>query len=553
MNSFAVPPRLRARRHILSLLLIVIMAAGWLIQPLPAAAHAVAESFTPEPGAQMEESPPEIAIAFNEQIEAQIGSLRVLDSQSRPVTDERATVSDDRTTIRLAIPELSEDVYTVAYSIISADGHPVSGSYIFVVGDPPGGRDASSFNLHEQMGHTGHAAATQLTTAELALYAARILYYLAMLIAAGVMLWYAMLRNKNEVLLGVFRSWGLWLMRAYLVAALLYVFVHSRELMVGQPSEDWLRLFTRTEIGLTWAAIVVVALLGFLVLRGGRAIRAIWALTALGLEGWSGHASAYEPLFYSLGLNFIHIAASAVWAGGLFFLLTLWFEERKDAGRFAETFTTAAWLSILLLTITGVLSALLFIPRPDYLFYTAWGTLLIIKTGLVLLVIAVGFLLRLRIKRGNLPAGSLLKADAVLMALIIAVVGIFTYISPLPANEPVSEHLMGEEMHITLRITPNVPGADNHIITKVWLPDELGEPKSVTLLLRSLDQSDLGAIEIPIEPYDDEEVDTFTGFTKATYQATGRYIPFAGEWQAQIRIRDSQDVERVHEEIFRNY
>lgn len=553
MYSSARLPRYRAQRYILAMVLIAVLSASWLIQPQTASAHAVAESFTPEPGSQMDESPPEVAIRFNEQIEAQVGSLRVLDSQSNPVTDERASVSEDRTTTTLALPELSEGVYTVSYNIVSADGHPVNGSYIFVVGDPPGGRDASSFNLHEQLGHSGHAVATQLTTSELALYGARILYYLSLLIASGLMLWYAMLRNKNEVLLTTFRSWGLWLMRAYLVGSLLYVFVHSRELMQGQPAEDWLVLFTRTEIGMTWAAIVGVALLGFLILKAGRLLRTIWALTALGLEGWSGHAAAYEPLVYSLGLNLIHIAASAVWAGGLFFLLALWFEERKDAGRFAETFTTAAWVSILVLTVTGVLSTLLFIPSVEYLFHTAWGTLLLIKTGLVLLVVVVGFLLRLRIKRGNLPAGQLLKVDAVLMALIIAIVGIFTYISPLPANEPVSEHLMGQDMHITLRITPNVPGADNHIIAKVWLPDESGKPKSVTLTLRSQDQPEMGAIEIPIEPYEDDEVDTFTGFTKATYQATGRYIPFAGNWTAQLRIRDVNDIERMHEEHFRNY
>ncbi|GBF74080.1 hypothetical protein PA598K_02411 [Paenibacillus sp. 598K] len=553
MNSYALAPRSSGLRYTLLLTVVAMLLCGWLIGPQSVAAHASVETYSPEPGARMETGPAEVKIGFNEPIETQLGSLRVLDSRSEPVTGERAIVSDDRTMISLALPALSEGVYTVAYNVISADGHPVSGTYVFVVGDPPGGRDASSFNLHEQMGHSGHAASTQLTTGEFALYGSRILYYLALLLVSGVMLWYAMLRAKNDVLLSVFRTWGRWLTLAYAAGSLLYVLAHASELMEGQPADDWLRLFTRTEIGLTWAAIIAVALLGFLILRAGRLLRGIWALAALGLEAWSGHAAAYEPLTYAIGLNLVHIVASAVWAGGLLFLLALWFEERKDAGRFAEKFTTAAWISILLLTVTGVLSALLFLPSFDYLFYTAWGALLIIKTGFVLLVVAVGAWLRIRVKRGDLPEGRLLKADVALMALIIAVVGIFTYISPLPANEPVSEHQMGTEMHITLRITPNVPGADNQFIVKVWLPEESGQPKSVSLTLHSLSQPELGGIEVPIEVFEDDEVDAFTGYAKATYRATGRYIPFAGEWQAQMRVRDKDDIERVHEEVFRNY
>jgi len=331
------------------------------------------------------------------------------------------------------------------------------------------------------------------------------------------------------------------------------VFIHFRELMVGQPSEDWLRLFGRTEIGNTWMGLVVLALLGFMVLKANRLFRGLWAAALLGLESWSGHAAAYDPVIYSVGLNYIHTVAAAIWAGGLAFLLVLWFEERKDAGRFAVVFSRAAWISIALMALTGVLTALLFIPSPQYLFYTSWGTLLLIKTGLVLLVIIVGALLRLRVRGGHLPDSMLLKADVTLMALIIAVVGIFTYISPLPANEPVSHHQMGEKLHVTLRVSPNVPGGDNRFLVKVWLPDELGKPKSVTLLLKSEDRPELGPIEIPIKAYEDEEVDAFTGFTKATYQTEGPYIPFAGNWQAQIRVMDVKDNELVYERSFRNY
>jgi copper transport protein len=111
---------------------------------------------------------------------------------------------------------------------------------------------------------------------------------------------------------------------------------------------------------------------------------------------------------------------------------------------------------------------------------------------------------------------------------------------------------MGEDMHLTLRISPNAPG-DNTFIVKVWLPEPVGEPKSVALRLRSEDRPDAGPIDVPLERYEDTEIDNFTGFVKATYRAEGPYLPFPGRWTAEIRVTDAKDNEKVHREPFRNY
>ncbi|WP_270169571.1 copper resistance CopC/CopD family protein [Paenibacillus sp. SYP-B4298] len=539
-------------RAFMPVVLAMLAAMLWAVSPAQVLAHASVELMAPEPNTQMNEPPQQVELRFNEPIEAGFGGVQVLDSMSRTVTDQQQEVSADRRTITLPLPKLGEGVYTVSYGVVSADGHPVSGSYIFVVGNPPNAKDASSFDLHKQLGHTGHGSATEVSAGELLLYLSRGLYYAALLLVAGLMLWYGLLRTKTEVQRTQFDKWGLWTMRALLLTSLFYVFVHTRELMEGQPSPDWLRLFTRTEIGISWLILLALALLGFLVLKSGAVVRMLWAVALLVLESISGHAAAYEPKWYSLLLDNVHLLASAIWAGGLAFLFVLWRVERKDAGRFAEAFSRAAWISIVVLTISGVLSTLLFLPDFSYLFYTSWGVLLVIKTVLVLLVIVTGALLRIRVRRGDLPHSGLLKLDVGLMAAIVLVVGIFTYISPLPANEPFSKHLMGSDKHITLRITPNVPG-ENKFIVKVWLPEKSGEPKRIKLLLRSLDKPDMGAIELPIEPYEDQEVDTFDGFIKSTYRAEGPYIPFPGQWKAEIRILTQADDEIVHTETFRNY
>jgi copper transport protein len=151
-----------------------------------------------------------------------------------------------------------------------------------------------------------------------------------------------------------------------------------------------------------------------------------------------------------------------------------------------------------------------------------------------------------------LPTAALLRMDGALMALIISIAALFTYISPLPANEPVSYHKMGEAMHLTLRISPNRPGV-NQFIVKVWLPDKVGEPKAVILRLRSEDRKELGPIDIPVKPYVDKEITSFDGYVKAAYSAEGPFIPFAGRWIAEVRVMDKDDNEKVEQYEFRNY
>jgi copper transport protein len=446
----------------------------------------------------------------------------------------------------------------VTYRVLSADGHPAEGSYVFVVGEPPETIDASAFDLHRQLGHEGHGegAATQLSTREFLIYAVRVFYFGALLLAAGWFIWSAWAPQRSPSFDAGFREWsgrwGLLVSRAFLVAALLCVFFHALELMEGEPLSEWGRMLTETDIGRAWAVMLALALIGPLARTASRPVGLLWAGAILLVESFSGHAAAYEPAWLTIGTDFVHLLGAAIWAGGLAMLAGLWFADRKEAARFAAVFSGPALWSMLALAASGLVSVWLFLPGPEYLFYTGWGILLLVKTGLTLLAVLAGGLIRLRMKRGGMPQGALLKADAAVMAAIVVIVGLFTYISPLPANEPVHAHKMGEDMHLTLRISPNAPG-DNTFIVKVWLPEPVGEPKSVALRLRSEDRPDAGPIDVPLERYEDTEIDNFTGFVKATYRAEGPYLPFPGRWTAEIRVTDAKDNEKVHREPFRNY
>lgn len=530
-------------------LLLCLMLLGG---PSSAFAHAELERTVPEPNTKYETSPSEVQLGFNEAIDAKVGSLEVLDDKSKRVTDASPKPSADRKSLSLALPKLGEGVYTVSYAVISADGHPVSGSYVFVVGNPPQSVDAAAFDPHKALGHEGHGATTGLTTNAFIIYAVRAFYYAALLWTAGLMLWPLLARRESAALTEVRRQWEPIAMRTLVVGVLLYVFAHAREILKGYPGSDYGKLFLDTSVGREWIALLVLAFAGFLFFRLHPALKALWAVAILAVESYSGHAAVFSPKAASVLFDLVHLFAAAVWVGGLTLLFMLWRAERQEAGRFAVVFSRAALLSLMLLILSGVGMTLLFLPKLTYLFYTSWGTLLLIKTGVVVLVLGVGGKLHMKIRKGELPTQVLLRMDATLMAIVIVVAALFTYISPLPANEPVTFHQMGEKMHVSLRITPNKAGV-NELTVKVWLPDAVGAPKSVQLRLFSRDREELGPIDVPIRTFTDDELTDFDGFVKAAYKAEGPFIPFAGRWTAEVRVLDKDDNETVQKVEFRNY
>ncbi|WP_152619425.1 hypothetical protein [Cohnella kolymensis] len=234
--------------------------------------------------------------------------------------------------------------------------------------------------------------------------------------------------------------------------------------------------------------------------------------------------------------------------------MAVWMKERPEAGRFALLFSRWALISFFVLWITGLLTTMSFLPSLEYLKFTSWGSWLIAKVILSVIVAGVAFLIRIRLKKGDLPQGILLKADLGLLAAIVVSVGVLTYQTPVPANQPLHFHKMGTEMHVTLVVTPNSPG-DNEFTVKIWLPETVGKgkPKNVQLRMLPTGRKDVSYIDVPLRAYSDEELDGFSGFTKTAYRAQGPYLPFAGEWKAQVRVTDANDTERVVETVYRIY
>ncbi len=534
------------------LALAVLTLAACLWGGLPACAHATLESATPEPDARLAESPPWLELVFSERIDAKGAVLRVLAPDGRTAADGPAEPFAGGRGVRIPLPDLGDGVYTVSYRIVSADGHPVSGAYVFTVGQPPDRPAAGGFDPGRAPGpvhdhNPGLRSGRMVDT--LLHYAARWFYFAGLLAAAGMALW-SWHRDAPGAVREA-RETGLRLAGQFLLlAAAGYVFFHLRAIAPEEPAREWLRLLAETTAGKLYATTLALALVAPLLTSCGPALRTGWAAAAMLAEAWSGHAAAYDPPVAAVALDVLHLVAGALWSGGLLLLLAAWRRDREAAGRFAVLFSRWALAAFVALWLSGSILALLFVRSPEDIGLTAWGGWLLAKAGLAAAVAVVAFFLRRRLLRGRTSVAGWLGVDAGLFAALALCAAVLTHLNPVPAHVPLNVHQMGEDLHFTLRIAPNAPGTNTFTVI-VWLPERVdgGRPKRVQLRLKPDDRTD-GYIEVPLAPFDVEVPDTYTGFVRSAYRAEGPYLSLRGWWTAQIRVTDGADTEHVREMAF---
>ncbi|MGO4596729.1 copper resistance CopC/CopD family protein [Terrabacter sp. 2RAF25] len=116
----------------LLLVLVVVGGAG------RAAAHAQLERSDPSPGKVLAVPPAAVALTFGEAVDPSSSSITVFDDHLRRITvGAVSAVGTDGTTVAVPLPAgLARGTYTVAWSVSSADTHPVTGSFRFSVGAP---------------------------------------------------------------------------------------------------------------------------------------------------------------------------------------------------------------------------------------------------------------------------------------------------------------------------------------------------------------------------------------------------------------------------------
>lgn len=198
-------------------------------------------------------------------------------------------------------------------------------------------------------------------------------------------------------------------------------------------------LLAETSWGHGWSQLTMACLLASvaLVIPTGRLTSLVLVMASLGVAvalGGLGHAAADEQ--WPLGarmLDAMHVVAMGAWTGGLLTTLLITrvpaFPLRDAAWRtFSRTATIMAPVAVL----TGVGSGwrLLGGTAPAAIVASDYGRLLVIKTVLVIVVLAIGAAQRTRIARGTAPSTRSMWVEIGVATAVLLVTAVLTGTEP---------------------------------------------------------------------------------------------------------------------------
>ncbi|MFJ9816101.1 copper resistance protein CopC [Streptomyces sp. NPDC101151] len=378
---------------------LTVLAAGLLLLLLgtaaPASAHAALRETDPADGTVLKSAPRHVTLTFTESVGLLTDSLRVYDPENHRIRTGEADHAPGRSdTARVSLPaRLGTGTYTVAWRVVSADSHPVSGALTFSVGK----RTATTTSVLPD--RTENPATTSLFNI------ARYVSYLAVALLLGTAVFVAYCRPpaRGHLRVPALAAW--WTLSASTVA----LFLLRAPYEEGTPPTRALALSSLTHTATTRPGELLLTRLALLILAGGcalslrrrrRRIPRRAALTtaailsvALALT-WaaSEHASAGLQVPLAITSATLHLLAMAAWLGGLTaLLLTLRRTAPDPAALPARTvirFSRLAFASVTVLVATGVYQSWRGLGSWQALTDTSYGRILLAKLAAVTLLLA---------------------------------------------------------------------------------------------------------------------------------------------------------------------
>ncbi|WP_421120614.1 copper resistance protein CopC [Aquihabitans daechungensis] len=178
-------PTLRLRRA-LGVVAFALVAA--LIPAGAASAHAELSATDPADGAVVERAPEALTMQFTEDVSLRPDGVRVLDATGERVDAGEASAAGPDVTVPLE-GTIADGTYVVAWRAVSADGHPIRGSYTFSVGQETAVGDGVASGAFG----SGNDRAYEIIDA-----IARAVAYLGVLGASGYILIGSALRRRED-------------------------------------------------------------------------------------------------------------------------------------------------------------------------------------------------------------------------------------------------------------------------------------------------------------------------------------------------------------------
>ncbi|MFD4538744.1 copper resistance CopC/CopD family protein [Streptomyces bauhiniae] len=359
-----------------SLLLLVLGTAS------PASAHAALRATDPEDGTILQRAPRTLTLTYTESVGLLTDSFRVYDPENHRLRTGPADHAPGRAdTVRVPLPaRMAKGTYVVAWRVVSADSHPVSGALTFSVGE----RSATTATAPVR---TENPTTTSLYNI------ARYLAYLAVALVLGAAAFIAYCRPPQRTPLRPLFVTGVTALLGSTLA-LLVLRGPYEEGIAPELTSLGRTLTTRPgELLLVRLALLLLAVAFGLVLRRRSVPRPLavtaGAILAVALAlTWSAaeHASAGIQVPLAIASTTLHLLATAAWLGGLAALL-LTLRAPAVPPQVVTRFSRLALTSVIVLVVTGVYQSWRGLGTWQALTDTTYGRVLLAK------LVAVGVLL----------------------------------------------------------------------------------------------------------------------------------------------------------------
>lgn len=524
-----------------------------LVMPQWASAHAYIVKASPEENELLATAPQRLTLEFNESLQTAFYDINITGPDGNQAGDGNVQIDPERPHILETGLKtgLGDGTYAVNWKAVSADGHPISGAYVFHIGEPSGA-PAGLKDLASGSGAAGGPLKWIVSFTDW-------IQYLGLSIILGTLA-FLLLRIAPASLLrepmdapGSYKL--LWISYAAASFAALVSLplntLYESGVTLGEFS--WALMGSAlklTSFGQIWILQMLIAMLIAVTLLSGydldRSIRVrIWSSygSLLLVLGWllthamTGHPAAAEQRVLAIAMDFVHLAAAAFWIGALTAMAVCLppLTDRLPAKLRGEVYWAAlrrftAWGigAVAVLVATGIYSSIIILPAPllTSLFTTAYGLVLI---GKILLLVVMLVFAVYHAKRAKATAGSRLsrslKIELAAGAVILALAAVLTHLSPgqpAPAGSYQGTQTTEDGSVITLQVSPNVTGENQFKVSFKQADGSIVKDlEQVTLSLTHLDM-DMGIYEITIPKND-------TGM-----YAAEDYISMPGKWNIKV-------------------
>jgi copper transport protein len=541
------PRSARFRRACVALAGLSLGLLAVLLGPASAAhAHAYLVGSDPVAGTVLAGAPEQVVLTFSEAVRLVPGRIMVIGPDGERVDLGEPRVDGTEVIIPLGEGADARGTYLVSYRVISADSHPVAGSVTYSVGAP-----SATPPMPDEADVVDSALRTAMSITRYVSYAGLVLVAGPALMLGA--LWPRRLARRPATRLVWF---GIGLLGAATVTGLVLQAPYS----TGGSLADVTAAEVGEVLGTTYGQAHVVRL-GVLAaiaimlrpLLDGRAARTdltlLGVLAVVGLGTWpvSGHSIASPLPAISVVVTTVHLAAAALWIGGLVvlagFLLRL--ANERELGAILPVWSGWAATAVTALLVTGLIQAVIEVGAPAAVLTTSYGRLLLAKVTLVAMVIAVaGFSRRLvRQRLAALRPGAVrlaVAAEAVLLAGVVALSATLVQTTPARTEAAAAAggsvtatttdfHVTVEHEHFFLEVTvePARVGA-NTLHVYAFAPT--GEP----LVVREWGASaTLPAADVERMPIELTRVSDNHALAEVI-------LPLEGDWEVRVTVRVSE-------------